>query len=75
MARGYAEGPAVEEALDAMDRDAKSGPLRTPVRQAVFGSTEADPTSHFLGFVGEVDPDALFDSGEAWGITVFRKTQ
>ena len=42
-------------------------------RPAVYGSTEDDPESHFLGWEDEVDADALFASGEAWGITVVRK--
>ncbi len=75
MARGYAEGPATEERLDEMERGAAPTPLRGPSRQAVYGSTAEDATPHFLGWVGEVDPDALFDSGEAWGITVVRKEE
>ena len=41
-------------------------------RPAVFGSTEDEPEAHFLGWVGEVDPDELFASGAAWGLTVRR---
>ena len=37
------------------------------------GSTEADASKHFLGWLGDVDPDVLFASGEAWGISVIRK--
>ena len=39
---------------------------------AVYGCTEDDPEPHFLGVLGEVDPDELFASGEAWGVTVRR---
>ena len=39
---------------------------------AVYGCTEDDPEPHFLGLLGEVDPDQLFASGEAWGVTVRR---
>ena len=39
---------------------------------AVFGSTEDNPERHFLGWLGDVDPDELFASGEAWGLTVVR---
>ncbi len=38
----------------------------------MFGSTEDDPERHFLGWADEVDADALFASGEAWGLTVVR---
>jgi len=41
-------------------------------RTAVYGSTEDNPESHFLGWEGEVDPDALFASGDAWGIKLVR---
>ena len=39
----------------------------------VYGSTETDASKHFLGWLGDVDPDALFDSGAAWGISVMRR--
>ena len=42
-------------------------------RLAVFGSTAADPEKHFLGWRDDVDPDELFASGEAWGLTVARR--
>ena len=42
-------------------------------RLAVFGSTAADPERHFLGWRDDVDPDELFASGEAWGLTVARR--
>ena len=38
----------------------------------MYGSTEERPERHFLGWLDEVDPDALFASGEAWGITIVR---
>ena len=38
----------------------------------MFGCTEDDPEPHFLGLLGEVDPDELFASGAAWGVTVRR---
>ena len=76
MPRGYEEGPVAEEAqarLDALERgeslDARGEP---ELRPAVFGSTEADPEPHFIGWADEVDPDALFDRGEAWGISIRR---
>jgi hypothetical protein len=64
MGKGYAEGPAAEEAqarLDALE-----------LGRGVFGSTEDQPDRHFLGWDDEVDADALFASGKAWGITVVR---
>jgi hypothetical protein len=73
MAKGYAEGPAAEEAerrLDELDRESEELPEE---RLAVFGSTAADPEKHFLGWRDDVDPDAVFESGEAWGLTVSRR--
>jgi hypothetical protein len=76
MPRGYEEGPVAEEAearRDALERgepiDASPHPSE---RSAVFGSTEEEPEPHFLGWLDDVDPDDLFDSGRAWGISVRR---
>jgi hypothetical protein len=74
MGKGYAEGPAAEEAqarLDALELGL-DGSERTQTRSAVFGSTDEEPERHFLGWADEVDPDALFASGKAWGLTVAR---
>ncbi len=68
------EGPAADEAearLEMLERGSEPEP--EPERPAVYGSTADDAKPHFLGWLGEVDPDALFASGEAWGITVVRK--
>ena len=70
MGKGYAEGSAVEERLAALERGDDLDARRNAGRTAVYGSTEDDPASHFLGWEGEVDPDALFASGDAWGITL-----
>jgi hypothetical protein len=43
-------------------------------RAAVYGSTEDEPERHFLGWLGEVDPDQLFASGTAWGLKVVRRS-
>jgi hypothetical protein len=75
MAKGYAEGPAAEEAerrLEELERGSAERPREE--RLAVYGSTEDDPERHFLGWRDEVDPDELFASGKAWGITVVRAT-
>jgi hypothetical protein len=65
VGKGYAEGPALEERMsDQPERPARHA------RDAVFGSTDDNPERHFLGWLGEVDPDALFASGSAWGISV-----
>jgi hypothetical protein len=75
MGKGYAEGPAAEERFEAMERgEGISVEAEEPVRHAVYGSTTDDPEKHFIGWADEVDPDALFASGEAWGITVRRQT-
>jgi hypothetical protein len=74
VGKGYAEGPAAEEAqarLDALELGL-DGSTPTTVRAAVFGSTDDDPERHFLGWADEVDPDELFASGQAWGLTVVR---
>ena len=76
MAKGYAEGPAAEEA--ERRREELERGLEEPeaeARLAVYGSTEGHPKRHFIGWRDEVDPDALFDSGEAWGLTVVRVTE
>ena len=75
MGKGYAEGSAVEERLAALERggDDLLAPLDSG-RPAVYGSTSSDPEQHFIGWLGEVDPDELFSSGEAWGLQVVHRT-
>jgi hypothetical protein len=70
MGKGYAEGSAVEERLAALERGDDLTASRNAGRTAVHGSTESEPESHFLGWEGEVDTDALFAAGEAWGFTL-----
>lgn len=73
MGKGYGEGPAAEERFEALERgESRVETHRTAERLAVFGSTKAAPEKHFIGWVGDVDPDKLFASGEAWGISVVR---
>jgi len=75
MGKGYAEGPAAEEAerrreeLAAADHHAPGA-----TRLAVEGSTPDDTTRHFLGWADEVDADELFSSGAAWGIRLVRRS-
>jgi hypothetical protein len=67
------EGPAADEAerrLEELERGVVTPPEE---RLAVVGSTADDPEKHFLGWRDEVDPDELFTSGEAWGISVVRR--
>lgn len=77
MPRGYEEGPVAEEAearRDALERGESIDAVgREPARKAVYGSTDAEPEKHFLGWADEVDPDELFESGAAWGISVVRR--
>ena len=76
MPKGYAEGPAAEEAerrLEELERGRPEAAARQE-RVAVYGSTEDEPERHFLGWRDDVDPDELFASGKAWGITVVRAT-
>ena len=74
MPRGYEEGPVAEEAqarVDALERGELLDTAPPPPRRAaVFGSTEEETDPHFLGWADEVDADALFESGEAWGLTI-----
>jgi hypothetical protein len=74
MAKGYAEGPAAEEAERRREMLAEGDADPAPdVRLAVEGCTNEQPERHFLGWLGEVDPDELFASGTAWGIRVVRR--
>ena len=74
MGKGYAEGPAAEERFAALERgDAFTSGAMVPDRLAVYASTPDQPEKHFLGWRDEVDPDALFESGKAWGISVVRR--
>jgi hypothetical protein len=73
MGKGYAEGSAVEERLAALERGDDLDTRLDAGRIAVYGSTEDEPEQHFLGWLGEVDPDALFESGAAWGIKTLRR--
>ena len=74
MGKGYAEGPAAEERFAALERGEgfDVGGVAED-RLAVFGSTSDEPAKHFLGWADEVDADALFASGTAWGISLVRR--
>jgi hypothetical protein len=74
MPRGYMEGPAAEEAERRAEETARAKyePPAPDVQAAVYGCTAGDPGPHFLGWVGQVDPDELFETGTAWGVTVRR---
>lgn len=73
MGKGYAEGPAAEEAERRREELVDAAPEARTSRLAVLGCTRENPERHLLGWVGEVDPDALFASGEAWGIKIVRR--
>ena len=73
MARGYAEGPASEERLDAFERGEGARAELAPDRAAVYGATADNPEKHFIGWLGEVDPDELFAADKAWGLSVVRR--
>jgi hypothetical protein len=76
VGKGYAEGPAAEERYEALERGEDDMLLTQPSeRRAVYGSTEEEPERHFLGWVEDVDPDELFASGKAWGISVVRRRE
>jgi hypothetical protein len=73
MAKGYAEGPAAEEA--ERRRESVGETLQPPrqTRVAVEASTPDDAHRHFVGWADEVDADELFASGRAWGIRLVRR--
>jgi hypothetical protein len=74
MPKGYAEGPAAEEAerrLEELEREQTEEEHEE--RPAVYGSTPDEAEKHFIGWLDDVDPDELFSSGAAWGITIVRK--
>ena len=76
MGKGYADGPAAEEAEAARERGDHVMPDEAPLsRRMVWGSTADQPEPHVLGEVGEVDPDELWSSGQAWGIHVELETR
>ena len=74
MPRGYEEGPIAEEAqarLDALERgESLDPPKPEETRRSVWGSTPDNPQPHFIGWADEVDADALFESGGAWGLSI-----
>jgi hypothetical protein len=75
VAKGYAEGPAAEEAERRRDELASGDAVAEPTtRVAIEGCTPDDPERHFLGWDGDVDPDVLFVSGAAWGIRRVRRS-
>ena len=75
MPRGYTEGPAAEEAERRREELARGVAADDDGEDAlaVYGSTADEPERHLIGWVPEVDPDALFEAGTAWGITVMRR--
>ena len=74
MAKGYAEGPAAEEAERRRDELASGvQDVSLTTRVAVEGCTEDAPERHFLGWADELDDDELFASGAAWGIRLVRR--
>jgi hypothetical protein len=76
VGKGYAEGPAADERYEALERGDEDELLARPVeRRAVYGSTDDEPDRHFLGWLDDTDPDELFESGKAWGISVVRRRE
>ena len=76
MGKGYTEGPASEERFEAAERGEGQVVVETPLeRRAVYGSTPDNLEKHFIGWIGEVDPDELFDSGAAWGLSIVRRAE
>jgi hypothetical protein len=68
------EGPAAEEAERRLEELERGGSAESAdERPAVFGSTADNPERHFIGWRDEVDPDELFATGKAWGLSVVRR--
>ena len=74
MAKGYAEGPAAEEAERRREQAAEGDDLPRQTRVALEASTPDDPERHFVGWADELDADELFASGAAYGIRLVRRT-
>ena len=77
MPRGYEEGPVAEAAearRDALERGEGWEVERPTERTAVYGSTKDEPERHFIGWLGDVDPEQLFAKGKAWGLSLVRRT-
>ena len=68
MPKGYAEGPAAEEA-ERRREELAEGTSEAPreTRVAVEGSTPDDAERHFLGWADEVDADAALRLGRGLG--------
>jgi hypothetical protein len=76
VGKGYAEGPAAEERFAELERAGRGpAPDDEPGRPAVYGSTDDESERHFLGWLDDLDPDALFASGSAWGLKVVRRRE
>ena len=76
MGKGYAEGPAAEEHFEALERGERTGLEPEEYnRAALYGSTLDDEDKHFIGWVDDLDPDELFASGKAWGLSLVRRRE
>ena len=62
MGKGYAEGSAMEERLAALERGDRDTE-QPPTRLAVYGSTEAEPARHFLGWADGWTPTSCSAPG------------
>ena len=73
MGKGYAEGIGGRGAARRARARRQEEARIDAGRAAVYASTDDEPERHFIGWVGDVDPDELFASGAAWGIQVMRR--
>jgi hypothetical protein len=75
MGKGYAEGPAAEERFAELERRERASiGGEAEDRLAVYGATSDNHERHFIGWLDDVDPDRLFAAGEAWGLSVVRRS-
>jgi hypothetical protein len=76
VGKGYAEGPAAEERYEALERgDSISLEDDERDRAALYGATPDNDEKHFIGWLDDVDPDKLFATGKAWGLSVVRRRE
>ena len=68
------EGPAADEAERRLD-ELERGVVEPRSRSGSPSSARLRtiPEKHFIGWRDEVDPDELFASGKAWGLSVVRR--
>ena len=73
MPRGYTEGPAAEEAERRREELRRASAAAPNERDGRLRLDRGRAGAPFPRLAGEVDPDELFASGRAWGLSVVRR--